>query len=132
MVVSHLPFGPTAYFGIVNTVLRHDIKDKAVLGKMKEVAPHLILDNFTTSLGERTANILKHLFPMPKDASKRVITFANQKDYISFRCGLSACRPRNGLGKSKSYGMSVWRGWCSRDGGSTARFRFTRVCEVGS
>lgn len=85
MVVSHLPFGPTAYFGIVNTVLRHDIKDKAVLGKMKEVAPHLILDNFTTSLGERTANILKHLFPMPKDESKRVITFANQKDYISFR-----------------------------------------------
>lgn len=81
-----MPFGPTAYFGIVNTVLRHDIKDKAVLGKMKEVAPHLILDNFTTSLGERTANILKHLFPMPKDDSKRVITFANQKDYISFRC----------------------------------------------
>ena len=70
----------------LSQVLRHDIKDKAVLGKMKEVAPHLILDNFTTSLGERTANILKHLFPMPKDESKRVITFANQKDYISFRC----------------------------------------------
>jgi U3 small nucleolar ribonucleoprotein protein IMP4 len=102
MVVSHLPFGPTAYFGLVNTVLRHDIKDKAVLGKMKEVAPHLILDNFTTSLGERTANILKHLFPMPKEASKRVITFANQKDYISFRCApIPSRRPSRCKGGEK-------------------------------
>lgn len=30
-------------------------------------------------------NILKHLFPVPKDDSKRVITFANMQDYISFR-----------------------------------------------
>ena len=30
-------------------------------------------------------NILKYLFPVPKDDSKRVITFANQEDYISFR-----------------------------------------------
>mmetsp|Transcript_28665 Transcript_28665/g.48135 ORF Transcript_28665/g.48135 Transcript_28665/m.48135 type:complete len:296 (+) Transcript_28665:189-1076(+) len=85
LVVCHLPFGPTAYFGIVNTVLRHDIKDNAQLGKMKEVAPHLILNNFTTPLGERTANVLKHLFPTPKEDSKRIITFANTKDYISFR-----------------------------------------------
>jgi U3 small nucleolar ribonucleoprotein protein IMP4 len=28
MVVCHLPYGPTAYFGIFNTVLRHDIGDK--------------------------------------------------------------------------------------------------------
>lgn len=85
MVICHLPFGPTAYFGIVNTVLRHDIKDSAQLGKMKEIAPHLILENFTTSLGERVSTILKHLFPTPKEESKRIITFANTKDYISFR-----------------------------------------------
>mmetsp|Transcript_32908 Transcript_32908/g.71771 ORF Transcript_32908/g.71771 Transcript_32908/m.71771 type:complete len:295 (-) Transcript_32908:8-892(-) len=85
LVVCHLPFGPTAYFGIVNTVLRHDIKDSAQLGKMKEIAPHLIMENFTTPLGERTANVLKHLFPTPKEESKRIITFANSKDYISFR-----------------------------------------------
>lgn len=30
-------------------------------------------------------NILKYLFPVPKDESKRVITFANQEDFISFR-----------------------------------------------
>ena len=29
--------------------------------------------------------MLKYLFPVPKDDSKRVITFANEEDYISFR-----------------------------------------------
>jgi hypothetical protein len=36
-------------------------------------------------IGERTATILKHLFPVPKPDSKRIITFANRDDYISFR-----------------------------------------------
>lgn len=31
-------------------------------------------------------NILKYLFPVPKEDSKRVITFANDNDFISFRC----------------------------------------------
>lgn len=30
-------------------------------------------------------NILRYLFPVPKDDSKRVVTFANQSDFISFR-----------------------------------------------
>ena len=30
-------------------------------------------------------SILKYLFPVPKADSKRVITFANTEDYISFR-----------------------------------------------
>lgn len=85
MVVCHLPYGPTAYFGLLNVVTRHDIKDSTALGTMSEAYPHLILDNFNTKLGERTATILKALFPVPKEDSKRLITFANQSDYISFR-----------------------------------------------
>ncbi|OVA11682.1 Brix domain [Macleaya cordata] len=85
MIVCHLPFGPTAYFGLHNVVTRHDIKDKKSVGTMSEAYPHLILNNFSSKLGERTANILKHLFPVPKPDSKRIITFANQSDYISFR-----------------------------------------------
>eukprot|EP00249_Psilotum_nudum_P003059 c16377_g1_i1 orf=380-1255(-) len=85
LVVCHLPFGPTAYFGLLNVVTRHDIKDKKALGTMSEAYPHLILHNFNTKLGQRTGNILKYLFPVPKLDSKRVITFANQADYISFR-----------------------------------------------
>lgn len=37
------------------------------------------------SPGCRISCILKHLFPVPKDDSKRVISFANQSDYVSFR-----------------------------------------------
>ena len=82
LVVCHLPHGPTAFFGIANTVMRHDIEDK---GTISEAFPHLIFDNFNTALGERTRNILKHLFPVPKEDSKRVMTFANTADFISFR-----------------------------------------------
>ncbi|XP_010922036.1 uncharacterized protein [Elaeis guineensis] len=85
LIVCHLPFGPTAYFGLLNVVTRHDIKDKKAIGTMSEAYPHLILDKFSTKLGQRTANILKHLFPVPKPDSKRIITFANRTDYISFR-----------------------------------------------
>mmetsp|Transcript_9613 Transcript_9613/g.23820 ORF Transcript_9613/g.23820 Transcript_9613/m.23820 type:complete len:291 (+) Transcript_9613:102-974(+) len=84
LVISHMPFGPTAYFGLTNTVMRHDIKDEDI-GHVSEANPHLILENFTTPLGKRTATILKHLFPAPKDKSKRVITFANNADYVSMR-----------------------------------------------
>ncbi|PIA49846.1 hypothetical protein AQUCO_01300532v1 [Aquilegia coerulea] len=85
LIISHLPFGPTAHFSLTNVVTRHDIKDKKSIGKMSEAYPHLLFDKFTTKVGERTANILKYLFPVPKEDSKRIITFANQSDYISFR-----------------------------------------------
>lgn len=85
MVVCHLPYGPTAYFGLFNTVLRHDIGQKKEVGTISEAFPHLIFDRFSSSLGSRVCTILKHIFPVPKDESKRVITFANRDDYISFR-----------------------------------------------
>jgi U3 small nucleolar ribonucleoprotein protein IMP4 len=52
---------------------------------MSEAYPHLIFHNFKTKLGERVVNILKNLFPVPKMESKRIITFANNSDIISFR-----------------------------------------------
>jgi len=82
LIISHLPFGPTAYFSLSNTVMRHDIPD---VGKMSEVFPHLIFDNFKSKLGQRVQSILKYIFPVPKEDSKRIITFANRDDYISFR-----------------------------------------------
>lgn len=85
LVVSHLPYGPTAYFGLFNTVLRHDIGAKREVGTVSEAYPHLILEGFTSALGSRLAAILKHLFPVPKDDSKRVVTFANDQDFVSFR-----------------------------------------------
>eukprot|EP00088_Acartia_fossae_P029476 TRINITY_DN3034_c0_g1_i1.p1 TRINITY_DN3034_c0_g1~~TRINITY_DN3034_c0_g1_i1.p1 ORF type:complete len:309 (+),score=69.56 TRINITY_DN3034_c0_g1_i1:45-971(+) len=82
LIVSHLPHGPTAYFTISDIVMRHDIPD---LGTMSEAYPHLVFHNFKSKLGQRTMSILKYLFPVPKEDSRRVITFANHEDYISFR-----------------------------------------------
>ncbi|KAK6313389.1 hypothetical protein J4Q44_G00167360 [Coregonus suidteri] len=52
---------------------------------MSEAYPHLIFHNFSSRLGQRVSNILKYLFPVPKEDSRRVITFANQEDFVSFR-----------------------------------------------
>lgn len=82
VVICHLPFGPTASFSLSQVVMRHEVPDA---GTMSEAYPHLIFDNFNTALGQRTTNILKYLFPVPKDDSKRVMTFSNRDDYISFR-----------------------------------------------
>eukprot|EP00612_Vaucheria_litorea_P007351 CAMPEP_0171473350 /NCGR_PEP_ID=MMETSP0946-20130122/1789_1 /TAXON_ID=109269 /ORGANISM="Vaucheria litorea, Strain CCMP2940" /LENGTH=289 /DNA_ID=CAMNT_0012003097 /DNA_START=82 /DNA_END=951 /DNA_ORIENTATION=- len=82
LLICHLPLGPTAYFTISNCVLRHDIAD---CGTMSKAYPHLIVHNFSTALGKRTTDIFRYLFPVPKSESKRVITLANDDDYISFR-----------------------------------------------
>lgn len=153
LVVCHLPYGPTAFFGLYNTaracphpvrrtgpprgpclppaararrgpawgvcdracchacacwrasafccrpgrrggrggaqVLRHDIGEKKKVGTVSEAYPHLVLDNFTSKLGARVANILRYLFPCPK-ARARALTFS-----MAGREGLrpSACRP---------------------------------------
>ncbi|KAL6129536.1 hypothetical protein ACLB2K_072886 [Fragaria x ananassa] len=85
LTVCHLPYGPTAYFQLCNVVSRHDIKDNKAIGTVPQAYPHLIINNLTTKLGEQTANILKHLFPVPKPDTKRIITFTNKQDYILFR-----------------------------------------------
>lgn len=82
LIISHMPFGPTVYFQLTNVVMRHDIKG---LGTMSEAYPHLIFHNMTSKLGLRLTNVLKHLFPVPKADSKRIITFTNDNDFISFR-----------------------------------------------
>lgn len=82
LVICHLPYGPTAYFTLSGVIMRHDIPD---IGTMSEQYPHLIFHNFKTKLGERVMNILKYLFPVPKEDSKRVISFANHDDYVCFR-----------------------------------------------
>lgn len=40
---------------------------------------------FYAFLDTQVKSILKYLFPVPKEESKRVITFANDDDFISFR-----------------------------------------------
>jgi len=84
LIVSHFPHGPTVYFTLTNVTLRHDIPGYN-RSTVSEQSPHLIFDNFTSKLGERIMDVLKFLFRPPKEDSKRVMTFANEDDYISFR-----------------------------------------------
>lgn len=87
ITVSHLPHGPTASFSLHNVVLRADIPN-AARGTVSESYPHLIFEGFTTKLGKRVVQILKHLFP-PRDGSgkigNRVVTFCNREDSIEVR-----------------------------------------------
>ncbi|KAF2462246.1 anticodon-binding protein [Lineolata rhizophorae] len=90
VTVSHLPHGPTASFSLHNVVLRHDIPG-AQRGTVAESYPHLIFEGFSTPLGGRVCQILKHLWP-PREAAtsnqkvgNRVVTFRNESDAIEVR-----------------------------------------------
>ena len=83
LVLCHLPLGPTAYFTIFNTVMRHDLTDGAA--PMSEAYPKLILDGLHSKLGKRVATMIKCLFPIPKPDSRRIVALVNQNDYLSFR-----------------------------------------------
>ena len=52
LIVSHLPYGPTAYFTISGTVMRHDIPG---LGTAPQQYPHLVFHNFKSQLGNRVS-----------------------------------------------------------------------------
>uniref|UniRef100_A0A0M3K578 U3 small nucleolar ribonucleoprotein protein IMP4 (inferred by orthology to a human protein) n=1 Tax=Anisakis simplex TaxID=6269 RepID=A0A0M3K578_ANISI len=82
LIVCHLPFGPTAYFNLSNVVMRHDVPDRKTISM---VYPHLIFNNLNSRLGLRVTSILKYLFPVPKPESRRIMTFSNDDDFISFR-----------------------------------------------
>lgn len=85
MIVSHFPHGPTVFFTLHNVNLRHDIASYKS-STVSEQYPHLIFENFSSKLGERIRDVLKYLFPVPKEDSKRIMTFSNEDDFISFRC----------------------------------------------
>lgn len=84
--LSHFPHGPSVTFTLHNVKLRHDLPQ---LGNILEAYPHLIFEGFSTTLGKRVVQVLKHLFPprspQAKDEGTRVILFINNDDFISVR-----------------------------------------------
>lgn len=84
MFISHFPHGPTVLYTLHNVRLRHET---ASFGDstVSEQYPHLIFDGFNSKLGERIKTTLQALFPAPKEDSKRVMTYSNSGDFISFR-----------------------------------------------
>lgn len=83
IIVCHLPFGPTAYFGLSNIVLRHDLAEKPP--QVSQAHPHLVFHGFSAKTGLRVMKILQSLFPPPKVLGERCCTFANCHDIVHFR-----------------------------------------------
>jgi len=84
LLISHLPFGPTLRISISDCVTRHDIGKEAA-ENASEAFPHLIFHDMESRLGQRVKDILAHLFPPAKADAKRLVTFFNRDDVISFR-----------------------------------------------
>uniref|UniRef100_A0A8C9LFZ2 Brix domain-containing protein n=1 Tax=Pavo cristatus TaxID=9049 RepID=A0A8C9LFZ2_PAVCR len=82
LVLCHLPHGPTAHFTLSGAVLRHEVGG---LGGAPLGAPHILLHRLDSALGRRVGTILKHLFPVPRPQTHRVVTFANEDDVILVR-----------------------------------------------
>nr|CAD1820610.1 unnamed protein product [Ananas comosus var. bracteatus] len=83
LYIIKLPDGPTAHFKLSNLVLRKDIKNH---GNPTSHKPELVLNNFTTRLGNRIGRLIQSLFPQEPDfRGRRVVTFHNQRDFIFFR-----------------------------------------------
>ena len=90
MTISHLPHGPTASFSLHNVLLRHDLPSSSK-GTVSESYPHILFEGFTSPLGKRVIQVLRHLFP-PREAAtsntkvgNRVVTFKNIEDSIEVR-----------------------------------------------
>lgn len=79
----HLPAGPTFYFSISSFVPGKRIADH---GKATDHIPELILNNFTTRLGQTVGRLFQSLFPQkPEIEGRNVVTLHNQRDFIFFR-----------------------------------------------
>lgn len=84
MIVCHLPNGPTAYFRLSSVKTTKEMNKN-----LKEVTSHrpeVVLNNFSTRLGNGVARMLGALFHYsPEFKGRRAVTFHNQRDFIFFR-----------------------------------------------
>lgn len=85
LLISHLPFRPPTYFNSCGYIVKHDIANKDVpLPNMSEAYPYLMFHHFNSRQRQRLMQVLRRLFPAPKDEPKRVVASINFGDTISF------------------------------------------------
>ncbi|KAA8913210.1 hypothetical protein TRICI_003232 [Trichomonascus ciferrii] len=83
ITVMHLPEGPTFYFSISSIVPTNKISGH---GKATDHKPELILNNFTTRLGNTVGRLFQSWYPQrPEFQGRQVVTLHNQRDFIFFR-----------------------------------------------
>ncbi|OAF69935.1 Ribosome production factor 1 [Intoshia linei] len=83
LTIIQLPHGPTICFKLSNVITRYENKKN---GELSNHYPELILNNFSTKVGQTIGKTFSLLFPPKPDFDgRRVITFHTQRDYIFFR-----------------------------------------------
>ena len=83
LMITHLPSGPTAFFKLSSFEAGSTLKGH---GKPTSHIPELIMNNFGTRFGRRTARVLGSVFPHePQLEGRQVVTFHNQRDFIFVR-----------------------------------------------
>lgn len=79
--------GPTALFKVLSFKKAKEIRKR---GKKSDHLPEVLLNNFSTPLGNRIGRVIGSLFAHKQDADdfvgRNVVTFHNQRDYIFVRC----------------------------------------------
>lgn len=84
MLLVHLPNGPTAKFRLSSVKLSDQIPRARRPPSYNR--PEVILNNFSTRLGQTVGRMLACLFPkLPKFKCQTACTFHNQRDFIFFR-----------------------------------------------
>ncbi|ANB12220.1 Rpf1p [Sugiyamaella lignohabitans] len=83
LTFMHLPEGPTFYFSVSSLVKTERISGH---GRATAHIPELILNNFSTRLGQTVGRLFQSLFPhRPEFEGRQVVTLHNQRDFIFFR-----------------------------------------------
>lgn len=83
LTIIHLPEGPTFYFSISSLIESKKIRGH---GNSTGHIPELILNNFSTRLGNSVGRLFQSLFPhRPEFQGREVVTLHNQRDFIFFR-----------------------------------------------
>ncbi|CAH7683946.1 anticodon-binding protein [Phakopsora pachyrhizi] len=83
MMISRLPFGPSACFRLTSIV-----PSKAIPGHANATShfPELVLSNFSTPLGLSVGTLLQSIFPpLPELGGRQVVSLQNQRDFIFVR-----------------------------------------------
>lgn len=83
LTFMHLPEGPTFYFTVSSLVTTERLQGH---GRSTGHVPELILNNFSTRLGNTVGRLFQSLFPQrPEFVGRQVVTLHNQRDFIFFR-----------------------------------------------
>jgi U3 small nucleolar ribonucleoprotein protein IMP4 len=80
MILTHLPLGPSVFFGLSELVQRNNLE----INFSQSDAPHVLFLNLNSPIGKRIAKIISTIFESPAKTSQRLITFIGENNSIIF------------------------------------------------